>query len=140
MDEFIENIKILINVLGHNVFEEIRKIKSRKQQEQETFYIKAARGANANGEPISDGFIVLKGSNISISTVPSISQNFNRLRDKLIKDGIIGQFEGIMKFFEDYVFSSPSTAAAAVMGRNANGLTEWKLKDGTKLKDFETQN
>ena len=38
---------------------------------------------------------------------------------------------------EDHVFSSPSTAAVMVLGRNANGLTEWKLKDGTTLKDFE---
>ncbi|WP_394371575.1 DUF4357 domain-containing protein [Candidatus Sulfidibacterium hydrothermale] len=41
---------------------------------------------------------------------------------------------------EDYEFSSPSTAAAIVMGRNANGLTEWKLKDGTTLKDYESKN
>jgi len=26
-----------------------------------------------------------------------------------------------------------------VMGRNANGLTEWKLKDGKTLKEFETE-
>jgi hypothetical protein len=25
-----------------------------------------------------------------------------------------------------------------VMGRNANGLTEWKNKNGKTLKDFET--
>ena len=38
----------------------------------------------------------------------------------------------------DYIFSSPSTAAVMVMGRNANGLSEWKLKDGKTLKEFET--
>ena len=40
-------------------------------------------------------------------------------------------------FTEDYVFSSPSTAAAIVMGRNANGLNEWKKKDGSTLREFE---
>ena len=41
-------------------------------------------------------------------------------------------------FTEDYIFSSPSTASSIVLGRNSNGLTEWKLKDGKTLKDFET--
>jgi len=43
-----------------------------------------------------------------------------------------------MLLAEDYVFSSPSTAAAIIMGRSANGQIEWKLKDGTTLKEFES--
>ena len=42
------------------------------------------------------------------------------------------------EFVEDYIFSSPSTAAAMVMGRNANGLTKWKLKSGKTLKEYES--
>ncbi len=41
-------------------------------------------------------------------------------------------------FNQDYEFTSPSSAAAIVMGRNANGLKEWKLKSGKTLKEFET--
>jgi len=41
-------------------------------------------------------------------------------------------------FSDDYIFSSPSTAAGMVMGRNANGLSEWKNKDGKSLKEFES--
>jgi len=44
----------------------------------------------------------------------------------------------IYEFSEDFIFSSPSTAAVMVMGRNANGLQEWKLSNGKTLKDFET--
>ena len=51
---------------------------------------------------------------------------------------LIVNIDGDLKISEDYLFSSPSTAAVIVMGRNANGLTEWKLKDGTTLKDFES--
>lgn len=43
-----------------------------------------------------------------------------------------------LEFTDDYIFSSPSTAAIMVMGRNANGLSEWKSKDGKTLKEFET--
>lgn len=139
MEEFIENIKILINALGHKVFEEKREIKTQSEQEKETFYINAARGADAQGEPTSDGFVVLKGSKVANSTVPSITSNFKRLRKTLIENGVINGKNGIYEITEDFVFSSPSTAAVIVLGRNANGLTEWKLKDGTNLKEFESQ-
>lgn len=141
MEEFIENIKILINTLGHKVFEEKREQKTTYQQEQETFYIKAARGADAQGEPTSDGFVVLKGSKVARTTVPSITSNLIRLREELIENRIIIENNGELEISEDFVFSSPSTAAAMVVGRNANGLIEWKLKDGkTTLKVFESKN
>jgi hypothetical protein len=44
------------------------------------------------------------------------------------------------EFSEYYVFSSPSTAAVIVMGRNANGLEEWKMSNGIALRDFELTN
>jgi len=34
----------------------------------------------------------------------------------------------------DQVFKSPSAAAAILLGRNANGLSEWKDSSGTTLK------
>jgi len=38
----------------------------------------------------------------------------------------------------NYLFSSSSTTTMIIMGRSANGLLEWKLKDGTTLRDYET--
>jgi hypothetical protein len=139
MEEFIQNIKILINTLGHKVFEEIRESKSTHLQAKETFFIKAVRGADAQGETSSDGFVVFKGSKVATSTVPSMTSNFVKLREQLFETGAIVKNNESLEFPEDYVFSSPSTAAAMVLGRNANGLTEWKLMDGTTLKDFETE-
>jgi hypothetical protein len=138
MEEFIQNIRILINTLGHKVFEEKREIKPPHQQDDYTFFIKAVRGADAQGEPTSEGFVVFKGSKVASSTVPSMTIPFVKLREKLIDSGIIVMNKNNLEFPEDYVFSSPSTAAAMVLGRNANGLTEWKLKDGTTLKDYES--
>ena len=138
MEEFIDNIKILVNTLGHKVFEEKRKIKSKQQQDQEIFVIKATRGADASGESTTDGFLVHKESKVANSTVPSMTSNFIKLRDELILKGNIIDKNGILEFSEDCLFSSPSTAAVIVMGRNANGLTEWKLKSGVTLKEFES--
>jgi hypothetical protein len=136
MEEYIENIKMLVNTLGHKVFDEKREFKPK--QSQELFYIKAARGADAQGEPTSDGFLVFKGSKATGTTVASITQNFINLRNRLIEERAIVPKDDYYEFPDDYIFSSPSTAAAMVLGRNANGLTEWKLKDGTTLKEFES--
>lgn len=139
MEEFIENIKLLTNTLGHKVFEEIRETKTTKHEKQRTFMIKAARGANAKGIPTSSGFVVFKDSEIATTIVNSMTESFIKLRDKIIHDQIIIEKDKKLVFSRDYEFSSPSTAAVMVMGRNANGLTEWKLADGKTLKEFETE-
>lgn len=136
MEEYIENIKLLVNTLGHKVFEDKREVK--QKQKQDIFIIKAARGADALGEPTSEGFVVFKGSKVSNSTVPSMTPSFIKLRQQLIDKNVIKQNADTLEFSEDYIFTSPSLAAAIVMGRNANGLEEWKLKSGQTLKGYET--
>jgi hypothetical protein len=136
MEEFIENIKMLVNTLGHKVFDEKRDFKPK--QKLETFLIKAARGADGQGEPTSDGFVVFKGSKAASTIVNSMTPSFIKFRQKLIDEGVLIDKLEYFEFSDDYVFSSPSTAAVIIMGRNANGLSEWKLKNGTTLKDFET--
>lgn len=136
MEEFIENIKMLVNTLGHKVFDEKREIK--QKQKQEIFYIKAARGADGQGEQTSDGFVVFKGSKSASTIVNSMTPGFIKFREKLIEEGILVNKSEYFEFSEDFIFSSPSTAASIIMGRNANGLSEWKQKDGKTLKEFET--
>ncbi len=136
MEEFIEYIKMLVNTLGHKVFEEKREFKPK--QKQVSFFIKAARGADGQGEPTSDGFVVFKNSKAAATIVNSMTPNFITYRQKLIDEGVLVDRGEYFEFSDDYIFSSPSTAAVMVMGRNANGLTEWKNKDGKTLKEFET--
>jgi len=137
MEEFLENIKLLVNTLGHKVFEQKREAITVQKPIQDIFYINGARGASYQGKPTSDGFVVFKGSKASLTTVPSISPSFLKLRQKLIDRNILRQNGDVFEFLEDSVFSSPSTAAVMVMGRNANGLEEWKLSNGKTLRDFE---
>jgi len=135
MEEFIEHIKLLVNTLGHKVFEEKREFKPK--QKQATFFIKAARGADGQGEPTSDGFVVFKGSKAAASIANSMSSNHTSYRQKLIDEGILIDKGEFLEFSDDSIFSSPSTAATIMMGRNANGLIEWKNKDNKTLKEFE---
>ena len=134
LDEFIENAKMLVNTLGYKSFDVLMTgAEEGTDIENEVFHIKAARGADAIGITTSDGFAVLKNSQIANSTTPSMSESLIKLRNKLIHSGTIVD----EVFIKDYVFTSPSLAAAIVMGRNANGRTEWKNKEGITLKDIE---
>jgi hypothetical protein len=137
MEEFISNIRLLVNTLGHKLFEEKRETGFKKKSE--IFLIKAARGADAQGEQSTEGFVVLKGSLAAGSTVNSMSEAVLKLRQTLIDRGILKLQNDSLAFIEDYIFSSPSAAAMIVMGRPANGLTEWKLENGKTLKEFEAK-
>jgi hypothetical protein len=136
MEEFIAYIKMLVNTLGHKVFEEKREFK--QKEKEDTLYIKAIRGADAQGEQTSDGFVVFKTSKVAVTTVNSTGKSLIKLRQKLIDDGLLIDKIEYFEFSDDYIFSSPSTAAAIIMGRNANGLIEWKNKAGKSLKELET--
>jgi len=90
---------------------------------------------SAKGVIVADGFAVFKDSIIASTTAPSMSNNLLQLRNSLIEKAII--VDNV--FVRDYIFTSPSLAAAIVMGRNANGRTEWKTTDHKTLKDIEEE-
>lgn len=130
LEEFISNAKLLVNTLGYKVFESVEDSKP----SQTLFSISAARGARAQGIIVADGFAVLKGSIVAVTTVPSMPDSLLRLRETLYQKGVIDKNH---QFTKDYIFTSPSLAAAIVMGRNANGRTEWKSADHKTLKELE---
>ena len=138
MEEFLDNIRLLVNALGYKIFEELRRVQTIEEEVKNTFYINAARGANATGQMTNEGFVVLKDSEIANSLTNSFPQSWVKIRQSLIDENIIVQMDEKLVFKEDYLFSSPSAAAGIVMGRSANGLTEWKLKDGRVLKTVES--
>ena len=136
LEEFIENSKLLVNTLGYKVFDKIDISAIESKKENSLFYIKAARGADAKGALVPEGFIVVKNSKIARDTTQSMSENLVKLRKRLIDKGIVS---ADFIFQSDFVFTSPSLAAAVVMGRNANGRTEWKTANNKSIRDFEEE-
>jgi hypothetical protein len=61
------------------------------------------------------------------------------LRQELIGNGVLVAEGSGYRFSQDYVFTSPSTAAAVVLGRSANGRIEWKDGQGRTLKELQAQ-
>lgn len=130
MEEFIDNIKILIGTLNYNV------LKPMPKAEENTKYLYCkGSGASAKGFISSSGFTVLKGSKVSDGTVPSFEtrgKSYYRLRQQLETDGTIEN----QIFQHDYEFNAPSAASAVVMGHTSNGNVDWKDENGVKLKDI----
>lgn len=130
MLEFAENLRVMVGTLGYRVFEPLAK---RRAERGDVYLIEATRGASAKGVLTNEGFVVLKGSHVAESEVPSTPQAVKAKRAALMTDGAISAFV----LCRDILFSSPSIAAAVVLGRSANGLIEWKLKDGSTLRDAQ---
>lgn len=133
LEEFISNSKLLVNTLGYKVFDTIEETAVKDKSHSDIkFYIKAKKGSDAVGSIVADGFVVFRNSKAS-STVTKSFPN-NKLRDKLIETSVLDEN---FVFTKDYIFPSPSTAASIVLGRSANGLTEWSTDEGVTLKHFQ---
>lgn len=141
MEEFIENVKVLLGALGFKVLEPLDKPdkskndRSDKEQNKELKLhlertIKDVGKIEADGIRTSEGFVVLQGSHVSPIDDDTISTSLKEQRKKANIES------GILK--EDILFSSPSYAAMFVIGKGANGLTSWKTSDGRSLKDIES--
>ncbi len=130
MEEFTDNIKILIETLGYNV------LTATPQAADDTKYLFCkGSGAEAKGFISAGGITVLRGSKVSDGIAPSFetrSKSYFRLRLQLERDGTI-----VDRLFQrDYEFNAPSAASAVVMGHASNGKVDWKDENGVRLKDL----
>ena len=134
MEEFVDNVKTLINALGYKVLEPVLQVDSvAATADDELLYI-ATGGATATGRVTSEGFVVLKGATVNEKVlVKSLSAGMVKLREKYLKEGKV---ENLVTT-EDLLFSSSSAAADFVLGYSVSGPRTWKTKDGRSLKEIE---
>ncbi|MCF8295902.1 MAG: GIY-YIG nuclease family protein [Saprospiraceae bacterium] len=140
MEEFLANILTLVSTLGYNAFEQIRQVNTKVQpdKEEDLFYISTVRGANGIGKTTNEGFVVFENSQVADPVTNSYPKTMQKLRETLISEGVIVNEQDKLILKRDYLFSSSSSAAMIIMGRSANGLTEWKMKSGKTLQVFES--
>lgn len=84
----------------------------------------------ATASVIEGEFVVMAGS-LARSTWISkaeIQHSYAALRADLDKTGILVPNGNTSVFTSSYAFSSPSAGAAIILGRAANGRTEWRVK------------
>jgi len=134
---FLESILELLPPLGVNAF-----VEPAENNHSEILYCKGP-GATATGSYLSQGFLVFKGSLARKDTAPSFREQvrgYFMKRQKLIDEGVLVPAENNEDsyiFTQDYLFDSPSAAAAIVLGRSANGRSEWKDAEGRSLAEKE---
>lgn len=135
LETFVDYAKIVMGVLGHKVFEPKVPITTNEAQEgssSQVFYCKR-NNLEGKGVPTSEGFVLLAGSRVSLEVADYVPKGYKKLRERY---ATLIDANGILS--EDIPCSSPSAAAVFVIGKNANGLTEWKTLDGKTLNEFES--
>jgi hypothetical protein len=137
MEVFLSHMLGMLPVLGVHAFEQTPKTPTAKTSPVLTC---KGKGVQATGYEASQGFIVLAGSQAATNSAPSMEQHVRGifdLRQELISNGVLATQNGCHLFTQDYTFSSPSSAAAVVLGRSANGRIEWKEGNGRTLKEIQ---
>lgn len=140
LDEIVENTLMIIGTLGYRVFVPMTKKVSQDFIDNHSTYLylkrktkKSNKVIEATCEQTTEGFVVLEGSQVEIMDSPSLPASLKEMRQNLIASQVIQ--DGVLK--EKQLFSSPSYAAAFLLGMQTNGRTDWKDQDGRTLKELE---
>ena len=137
MQVFLENMLGMLPVLGIHAFEQATSSPAITAQ---TMLTCKGKGVVATGYEATQGFIVKASSQAVGETVPSMQQHVRSMYDlrmELIMNDVLNRDGDHYRFTQDYVFSAPSTAAAVILGRSANGRVEWKDVKGRTLKELQ---
>lgn len=140
LDEIVENTLMIIGTLGYRVFIPMTKKVSQDLTDNHSTYLylkrktkKSNKVIEATCERTTEGFVVLEGSQVEIKDSPYLPASLKEMRQNLIASRVIQ--DGVLK--EKQLFSSPSYAAAFLLGMQTNGRTDWKNQDGRTLKELE---
>jgi len=131
-DSFLEDVLLCLPVVGVTVFEKAQVAGAKGGD-----LLLKAKGVEARGVDSPEGFVVRSGSTAVKAEVPSIHAYLADLRRALLDKGVLTDEGDVYRLTQDYTFNSPSTAAGVLLGRSANGRTEWKDANGRSLKEIQ---
>lgn len=141
LEEFIDNAKIIMGTLGHKVFVPIvtpaavpivdtAEPMTMDTSEEVLYFLHS--GVKATGKRTTEGFVVLKGSQVVTKPTKSCPdptlRNRQKYADKIDTNGFL---------IDDILFTSPSSAASFVGGASLSGNATWCNADGITLKKLE---
>ena len=134
MEEFVDNVKILINALGYKVLELFAQVDSSTATvDDELLYI-ISGSVNATGKVTAEGFVVFAGATLNEKmSVKSLSAGMQKQRQKLFDSSKVNN----LVTTEDILFSSSSAEADFILGYSVSGPRTWKTKDRRTLKELE---
>lgn len=113
--------------------------KATNDMEKITFVLKGKLTSGKGRLLSNEKFEILKGTSIVLEVKSENLSTFRRnknLIEDLERKNLIEKLEDRYIFKENYIATSPSAAAILVLGRSANGWTEWKTYEGKLLSDY----
>lgn len=135
MEEFVDNVKILINALGYKVLEPFAQVDSSTATVDDELLFITSGSVNATGKVTAEGFVVFAGATVNEKmSVKSLSAGMQKQRQKLFDSPKVND----LVTTEDILFSSSSAAADFILGYSVSGPRTWKTKDGKSLKEIES--
>ncbi|MCP4612646.1 MAG: GIY-YIG nuclease family protein [Planctomycetes bacterium] len=152
LEDIFEAIKLLVSTLGYPIFDRMRKVTKKEalvfdtkdnslegtsSDEVDDILICKGKNAHAQGEYTEEGLVVFSDSKCNVEEAPTIPRWASKMRQRLFDEDILSKEGNVYVFKSDYVFSSPTAAADTVLGRSANGWTEWKYQDGKTLDEVK---
>lgn len=133
MEEFIDNVRILINALGYKVLEPTVHSDPNSTVDDETLFLNLGN-ASGKGMVTTEGFVLFAGAVLNEKTSEkSLSKGAATLRKKHLASNKVKDFVTT----EDILFSSSSAAADFVTGYSVSGPATWKNAAGVTLKELE---
>ncbi|MCA3559943.1 MAG: GIY-YIG nuclease family protein [Aestuariivirga sp.] len=148
MDEFVDQTKTLVGALGWDLFREMKGRPpeipgqtanvSEPATDRPAMFTFIGEGYAAKMMVGSSGeFVVTEGSKARARTTRTVPRGTLALRETLLERGVLRRDGDFLVFTSSYSFSSPSSAASAVIGASANGRILWKLPDGHTYSEWE---
>lgn len=131
---FLSEMLIIYPVLGIDAFD----VPAKPHPDSMTLRVTGPH-ADGYGRDEPDGFVVFEGSVARVEETPSFQSWLSDLRGDLVAEGVFVEAGESYRLTQDYRFTSPSTAASVVLGRNANGREEWKTESGKSLKEIQQE-
>lgn len=162
MDYFIEQVRILMPVLGYDIFRgRAASVPERPTTtggqaalgledmtvDSPLFHLRTTKGVDAHAQVIDGEFTVLEGSIVSGAMRRSGKQSASTARQfenralqhaEMVKSAVAFEDGSLARLTKDIVYSSPSAAASVVVGRaSSNGRIEWISENGMSYGTWE---
>lgn len=153
MEEFLDQARGLLGVLGHRILEPPASQFTPQEDSEQlvcggtsanksllgTKLFLSASGLEAKSILTDEGLVVLAGSQASQEAMDSLSVGYRKLRETLLAQGVLQDAGSHLIFDSDQVFSSPSQAAAVIVGYAINGRHAWKDIGGKNIATLEAE-
>ena len=130
IEEVYDEIQFVMATLGYKMNN------AKKNEDQREVLHTTRNGITAYGVYTGDKFEVLEDSEVDMKTKCLEWQKIQLQRQNALKNGEIVEKNGKYILKVSVSFSSPSAAAAFILGHNANGWISWKNKDGKTLDEI----